>query len=65
MLEANACPKPGARRSGGLAQQRLQDMIYGEVLAINFDGCAHLESTPDRWGRSGVRPAPVARTGRR
>jgi len=40
-------------------------MIYGEVLAINSIRSAYLEPTPDRWGRSGVRPAPAARTGRR
>jgi len=39
-------------------------MIYGAGLAVNSDGNAHLEPTPDRWGRSGVRPAPLARTGR-
>jgi len=39
-------------------------MIYGAVLAVNSNRSVHLKPTPDRWGRSGVRPAPVARTGR-
>jgi len=57
----NERPKQGARRTGGLAQRRLTGMIYGAVLAVNSDRSAHLEPTPDRWGRSGVRASRLRR----
>jgi len=46
---------------GGLAQQRQAGMIYGAVFAVNSNRSAHLEPTPDRWGRSGVRASRLWR----
>jgi len=46
------------RRAGAAT---LMGMFYGEVLAVNYPGCAHLEPTPDRWGRSGVRASRLWR----